>query len=74
MQAPLRKFSRALLLDALVLTLPSAPSMFGRNLTEQVQADSKGGDRQIPVIVEKCIEAVEARGWYLQVPKVTKLA
>ncbi|KAJ7132834.1 hypothetical protein C8R43DRAFT_1206633, partial [Mycena crocata] len=37
------------------------PSMFGRDLTEQVQADSAhGGDRQIPVIVEKCIDAVEA--------------
>ncbi|KAJ7045423.1 RhoGAP-domain-containing protein [Mycena alexandri] len=35
------------------------PSMFGRDLTEQVQADARGGDRQIPVIVEKCIDAVE---------------
>jgi hypothetical protein len=35
--------------------------MFGRDLREQVQADSKGEDRQVPVIVEKCIEAVEAR-------------
>lgn len=48
--------------------------MFGRKLTEQVQADSKGEERQIPVIVEKCIEAVEARGWYLQVSKATRLA
>jgi hypothetical protein len=60
--------------DPLVLTLPSAPSMFGRKLTEQVQADSKGEERQIPVIVEKCIEAVEARGWYLQASKATRLA
>ncbi|KAJ6609832.1 hypothetical protein B0H10DRAFT_2062666 [Mycena sp. CBHHK59/15] len=36
------------------------PSMFGRDLTEQVHADAQGGDRQVPVIVEKCIEAVEA--------------
>lgn len=40
---------------------PLPPSMFGRNLIEQVQADSRGEERQIPVIVEKCIEAVEAR-------------
>ncbi|KAF5389416.1 hypothetical protein D9757_004336 [Collybiopsis confluens] len=38
------------------------PSMFGRDLIEQVRADSKGGPRQLPVIVEKCIEAVEALG------------
>ncbi|KAJ7188362.1 hypothetical protein C8R46DRAFT_1054562 [Mycena filopes] len=36
------------------------PSMFGRDLTEQVQADAQGDDRQVPVIVEKCIDAVEA--------------
>lgn len=36
--------------------------MFGRDLTEQVQADSKEETRQIPVIVDKCIEAVEERG------------
>ncbi|KAJ6593819.1 hypothetical protein B0H19DRAFT_1092151 [Mycena capillaripes] len=37
------------------------PSMFGRDLTEQVHADAaQGGDRQVPVIVEKCIDAVEA--------------
>ncbi|KAJ7262261.1 hypothetical protein B0H12DRAFT_1069284 [Mycena haematopus] len=36
------------------------PSMFGRDLTEQVHADAaQGGDRQIPIIVEKCIDAVE---------------
>nr|GAT57619.1 signal transducer [Mycena chlorophos] len=36
------------------------PSMFGRDLIEQVHADAvKGGDRQTPVIVDKCIEAVE---------------
>lgn len=36
--------------------------MFGRDLTDQVRADSKDEERQVPVIVEKCIEAVEARG------------
>ncbi|KAJ7733752.1 RhoGAP-domain-containing protein [Mycena maculata] len=37
------------------------PSMFGRDLTEQVHADAaQGGDRQVPVIVDKCIDAVEA--------------
>ncbi|GJE94429.1 RhoGAP-domain-containing protein [Phanerochaete sordida] len=35
------------------------PSMFGRDLTEQVRADSKDEDRVIPVIVEKCIDAVD---------------
>ncbi|KAJ3903803.1 signal transducer [Lentinula edodes] len=35
------------------------PSMFGRDLIEQVLADAKGGSRKVPVIVEKCIEAVE---------------
>ncbi|KDR75947.1 hypothetical protein GALMADRAFT_248760 [Galerina marginata CBS 339.88] len=41
--------------------VPLPPSMFGRDLTEQVLADSKGEERQVPVIVEKCIEAVEER-------------
>ncbi|KAJ3759986.1 signal transducer [Lentinula raphanica] len=35
------------------------PSMFGRDLIEQVRADAKGGPRKVPVIVEKCIQAVE---------------
>jgi len=38
------------------------PAMFGRDLFEQVQADSQGDDRQVPIIVEKCIQAVEAVG------------
>ncbi|KAJ4468172.1 signal transducer [Lentinula aciculospora] len=38
---------------------PLPPSMFGRDLIEQVRADGKGGPRKVPVIVEKCIEAVE---------------
>jgi Rho-type GTPase-activating protein 1/2 len=42
------------------LTLSIAPSMFGRELVEQVRADAKDTDRQVPVIVEKCIDAVEA--------------
>lgn len=36
------------------------PSMFGRDLVEQVKSDSKWGERRVPVIVEKCIDAVEA--------------
>jgi len=40
----------------------AALSMFGRDLIEQVRADAKGGNRLIPVIVEKCILAVEALG------------
>lgn len=39
--------------------------MFGRDLTEQVRADSKGGERQVPIIVEKCIDAVEALGVFI---------
>ncbi|TFK22586.1 RhoGAP-domain-containing protein [Coprinopsis marcescibilis] len=41
--------------------VPLPPSMFGRDLVEQVHADSKDGERQIPVIVEKCVNAVESR-------------
>lgn len=41
------------------ITQPS-PSMFGRDLIEQVKSDSKWGERRVPVIVEKCIDAVEA--------------
>ncbi|KAF9263438.1 RhoGAP-domain-containing protein [Marasmius fiardii PR-910] len=41
---------------------PLPPSMFGRDLVEQVRSDAKGGPRQVPVIVEKCIQAVEALG------------
>jgi hypothetical protein len=36
--------------------------MFGRDLIEQVQWDSKDEDRKVPFLVEKCIDAVEARG------------
>ncbi|KAG1777777.1 RhoGAP-domain-containing protein, partial [Suillus placidus] len=36
------------------------PSMFGRDLVEQVKSDLKWGERRVPVIVEKCIDAVEA--------------
>lgn len=42
----------------------TAPSMFGRDLIEQVRADARGSDRFIPVIVEKCIKAVEDSGAY----------
>ncbi|KAH9994024.1 Rho GTPase activation protein [Russula vinacea] len=42
------------------LTLgPLQPVMFGRELTEQVRADSKYSDRMVPLIVEKCIAAVD---------------
>lgn len=37
--------------------------MFGRDLIEQVKADSRGGtDRLVPILVEKCIDAVDALG------------
>ena len=36
--------------------------MFGRDLIEQIRADSRGGDRMVPVIVEKCIDAVDYIG------------
>ncbi|QRV79292.1 Rho-type GTPase-activating protein 4 [Ceratobasidium sp. AG-Ba] len=40
---------------------PLPPSMFGRDLVEQVRADAKGDpSRMVPVIVDKCIRAVEA--------------
>lgn len=39
-----------------------APSMFGRDLIEQVRADAKGEERYIPIIVEKCIDAVDTLG------------
>ncbi|KIJ68054.1 hypothetical protein HYDPIDRAFT_107662 [Hydnomerulius pinastri MD-312] len=38
----------------------SLPSMFGRDLVEQVKSDSsRWGERKVPIIVEKCIEAVD---------------
>lgn len=36
--------------------------MFGRDLTEQARADAKDEERYVPVIVEKCIDAVDALG------------
>ncbi|KAL1743023.1 Rho GTPase activation protein, partial [Schizophyllum fasciatum] len=41
---------------------PLPPSIFGRDLVEQVQADGAkyGAELQVPIIVEKCIDAVEA--------------
>ncbi|KAG6821005.1 hypothetical protein H0H93_008634 [Arthromyces matolae] len=39
-----------------------APSMFGRDLVEQVRADARGEDLRVPVIVDKCIQAVETIG------------
>ena len=40
--------------------------MFGRDLTEQVRADDRGTGRTVPIIVEKCLEAVEALGKFLR--------
>ena len=42
--------------------------MFGRELTEQVRSDSKISDRMVPLIVEKCIAAVDANGKYPSTP------
>jgi hypothetical protein len=39
--------------------------MFGRDLVEQVRADAKGEERYVPVIVEKCIDAVDALGEFI---------
>ena len=36
--------------------------MFGRDLIEQIQFESRDEPRLIPIIVEKCIEAVDALG------------
>lgn len=46
--------------------------MFGRDLTEQVHADSRDEERQVPVIVEKCIDAVEALGMQSMLCCLTK--
>jgi hypothetical protein len=43
-------------------SLPPEPVMFGHELTEQVRADSKLSERMVPLIVEKCIAAVDATG------------
>ena len=51
----------ASLLTWLFLTA-AAPSMFGRDLIEQVRADSRDDHRFVPVIVEKCIDAVDNIG------------
>jgi hypothetical protein len=42
--------------------VPLVPSVFGRDLVEQVRADSRDGERMVPIVVEKCIDAVEALG------------
>jgi len=38
------------------------PAMFGRELTEQLRTDSKFNEKMVPLIVEKCIAAVDASG------------
>ncbi|KAF9227151.1 RhoGAP-domain-containing protein [Gyrodon lividus] len=45
--------------DANGAIVQAPPSMFGRDLVEQVKSDLRWGERKVPVIVEKCIEAVE---------------
>ncbi|KAI0072664.1 RhoGAP-domain-containing protein [Panus rudis PR-1116 ss-1] len=47
--------------------LANGQSMFGRDLIEQVHADAMKDDenRVIPVIVEKCIDAVDLLGMFL---------
>jgi len=63
----LSRMSPILPIETVLLTrVPPVPSMFGRDLIEQVQADSKGEHRFVPVIVEKCIEAVEILGMLSQ--------
>lgn len=48
-------------LSSLILV---GPSLFGRDLAEQIKADSKDEPRTIPVIVEKCINAVDTLGTF----------
>jgi hypothetical protein len=57
---------------SLVSDFSAAPSMFGRDLGEQVRADSKDVERQVPVLVEKCIQAVEIRGWSCLLMKIRR--
>ena len=57
---------RLLLQFVLTHGSPVEPSMFGRNLIEQVRADAKGEGRYVPVIVEKCIDAVDALGEFIE--------
>ena len=53
-----------LVFSSLETKLLVAPSMFGRDLIEQAKADSKDSERFVPVIVDKCIDAVETLGMY----------
>jgi hypothetical protein len=49
--------------DSIVEVAPLPPSMFGRVLVDQAHADSeRGGDGLVPVVVDKCIRAVEVCG------------
>lgn len=50
--------------NALVPYVLVASSMFGRDLVDQVRYDLRWGDRKVPILVEKCIEAVEALGQF----------
>lgn len=48
--------------DYITLISLTEPSMFGRDLREQVQEDSEFSEVFVPIIVEKCIKAVETNG------------
>lgn len=43
--------------------------MFGRDLREQVQEDSTEAEIFVPLIVEKCLKAVEANGEFSSLSK-----
>ncbi|KAF8514203.1 signal transducer [Hysterangium stoloniferum] len=58
-QIPLACSNEPRLREDAVNVGPLPPSMFGRDLIEQVRADSAREHRDIPIIVEKCIAAVE---------------
>lgn len=64
---PPRMYMSAIItLSFLTILIPYlAPSMFGRDLIEQVRDDSKNSELFVPLIVEKCINAVEALGKHL---------
>lgn len=40
---------------------PQGPPVFGRKLSEHLQ-EADGGSRRVPLVVEKCVEAVELQG------------
>lgn len=48
------------------------PTVFGRELIEQVRTDSVSEHRDVPLIVEKCILAVEYSGTFSSVENTVK--